>query len=634
MKYLLSVLLFVSHITANAQQLPLSTVSDMARKLGQLEVLTPAGQEELLRFAGGQPLRLYQGLDKTQLPRQAVFVAEADFLDIIPGQTRIPMATLDSLAAIQQYPWSGHANQFAEARFLAARFPSRHDLFGFLLHSADYCRSNYDSSDSLTVRLHGWFGPTMAPYMADSTLDLAVNDQTDTPAAQQERTAIYAPYLRWVNLFRQAGFLPETDSVINIYYQNGKNIYGSVSHTNALGELERYITYLDKYPYLKQQQLLCLDSLQQTGLISEAAKQQIIARYRPYTLLSSTDILSDCKSAVPLCTATDIQPYDLVPVSHYGEIPVTSIRSFFEQATDKISKQLFPLTATDIRILKAAPNADGLYPYQEQLALSRSAKILSATLRLNGHLYKETIDEKEFESWIRPENLQFLNHYLEDQHDQRRFFFIQPNRFTRYEPLQPDTVFLALLTEAQAKLLQSPYLFDRIEGCYNGSPGDYDYAVYPYQYFDTRTRLNRQQIDSFVALCRQHQLFPQQDTALLQASIREQNPAGYQDALSFSPAWFSSVADLQSLSHRTQEALQRLHARRFVFSADRQPEQVNALRVINEALGKQGSAFRLYQLEGDGESYTDQRYILLKPAAVAALKAFAPGIFAGADSGR
>lgn len=634
MRYLLSVLLLVSHLTANAQQLPLSTINDMARRLGQLQLLTPTGQEDLIRFASGQPLHLYQGLDKTRLPTQAMFVAEGDFLDILPGQTRITMATLDSLAAIGNYPWSGHDNQFAEARFLAAQFPTRHDLFDFLIYTADYYRSNYDSSDTLSVRLQGWFGPAMAPYMTDSTLELAVNDQTDTPAAQLERAITYAPYLRWVNLFRQAGFLPETDSVINTYYHNGKNIYGSISHTNALRELGRYIAYLDKYPYLQQQQRLRIDSLQQTGLIDAAEKQQIIARYRPYTLLSSDDILSACKSAVPLYTATDIQPYDLVPVNNYGKIPAASIRSVFERVINKISQRLFPLTVTDIRVQKAAPNADGLYPYQEELSLSQSAKILSATLRLNGQLYKETIDEKEFESWIRPENLQFLNHYLEDQHDQRRFFFIQPNRFTRYEPLQPDTVFLALLTEAQAKLLQSPYLFDRIEGCYNGSPGDYDYAVYPYQYFDTGSRLNKQQIDSLVALGRKYQLFPQQDTALVQAAIREQNPTGYQEALSLSPAAFSSAPDQLHLANHTQEALQRLQARRFLFSADRQSNGVAALQEINAALGKQGIPFRLYRLGGDGESYRDQRYILLKPAVAVALKTFSPGIFAGASSGR
>ncbi|SJZ42570.1 hypothetical protein SAMN04488128_101154 [Chitinophaga eiseniae] len=634
MRYLLFVLLFVSRITANAQQLPFSTVDDMARKLRQLEVLTPAGQEELVRFAQGLPLRLYQGLDKMQVPKQAVFVAEADFLDILPGQTHIPPAILDSLAAIRQYPWSGHDNEFAEARFLSGQFPSRHDLFNFLLHSADYYRFNYDSSDTLTNRLLSWFGPAMAPYLTDSTLELAVSDQTDTPEAQQERVAVYAPYLRWVDLFRQAGFLPETDSVINAYYHNGKNIYGSVSHTNALQELGRYITYLDKYPYLKQQQLLRLDTLQQSGLIDGTEKQQIITRYKPCTLLSSDDILSACKTAVPLYTATDILPYDLVPQHTYGQIPVAAIRVLYQRVTDKISRQLFPLTATDIRVQKATPDADGLYPYQEQLALSRSAKILSATLRLNGRLYRETIDEKEFESWIRPENFQFLNHYLEDRHDPRRFYFITPNRFTRYEPLQPDTVYLALLTRQQAGLLQSPYLFGRIEGCYNGSPGDYDYAVYPYQYFDTASRLTKVQIDSLVTLCRSQGIFLQQDTALLQASIREHNPVFYQDALSFSPACFSSAAALPGLLPRTQDALRQLRTRQVLLAVPETMENADACSVINEALGKQGVPFRLYQLANGEDSYGDQRYILLKPAAAAALKTFSPGIFAGADSGR
>ncbi|QJB40242.1 hypothetical protein HF324_21220 [Chitinophaga oryzae] len=634
MRYLLFVLLFVSQITTSAQQLPPSTVADMARKLGQLEILTPAGQEELVRFAEGQPLQLYQGLDKTQVPTQAVFVAGADFLDILPGQTRIPPAMLDSLAAIRQYPWSGHDKEFAEARFLSAQFPGRHDLFDFLVYSADYFRSNYDSSDTVTTRLRNWFGPAMAPYLEDSTVELAVNDQTDTPAAQQERVAIYAPYLRWADLFRQAGFLPETDSVINVYYHNGKNIYGSVSHTNALRDLGKYITYLDKYPYLKQQQLLLLDTLQQAGLIDDAGKQQVIARYKPYTLLSSDDILSACKTAVPLYTATDIQPYDLIPQHTYGQIPVAAIRALYQRVTDKVSRQLFPLTATDIRVQKAAPGANGLYPYQEELSLGRSAKILSATLQLNGRLYRETIDEKEFESWIRPENLQFLNHYLEDQHDLRRFYYITPNRFTGYEPLQPDTVYLALLNQRQAELLQSPYLFDRIEGCYNGSPGDYDYAVYPHQYFDTTSRLNKVQIDAFVALCQKHSLFPQQDTALLQASIREQNPVAYEDALTFSPACFNSAADLQSLVSRTETALRELHTRQFRLTVTNPPEKADALSVVNGALGKQGSPFRLYQLAYREDLYRYQRYILLKPAAAAALKKLSPGIFAGADSGR
>lgn len=634
MRYLLFVLLFVSRITANAQQLPLSTVADMARKLGQLEILTPAGQEELLRFAGGQPLQLYQGLDKTQIPTQAVFVLGADFLDILPGQTRISPAVLDSLAAIGQYPWSGHDNEFAEARFLSGQFPSRHDLFDFLIYSADYYRSNYDSSDIVTTRLQNWFGPAMAPYLEDSTIELAVNDQTDTPAAQQERVATYAPYLRWAKLFRQAGFLPENDSVIDVYYHNGKNIYGSLSHTNALRDLGKYITYLDKYPYLKQQQLLRLDTLQQAGLINEAGKQQIIARYKPGTLLSSDDILSASPTAVPLYTATDIQPYDLVPQHAYGQIPVAAIRALYQKVTDKISRQLFPLTVTDIRVQKAQPDADGLYPYQAELALSRSAKILSATLQLNGRLYRETIDEKEFESWIRPENLQFLNHYLEDQHDLRRFYFITPNRFTGYEPLQPDTVYLALLNQQQAELLQSPYLFDRIEGCYNGSPGDYDYAVYPYQYFDTTSRLTRPQIDSLVTLCRSQGIFPQQDTTLLQASIREQNPIAYEDALTFSPACFSSAAEPQSLVPRTQAVLQRLRTRQFRLTVPEEIENANARAVINGVLGKQGSPFRLYQLAYREDLYRYQRYILLKPAAAAALKKLSPGIFAGAGSGR
>lgn len=672
MKYLLLTLLLISRFSTHAQQLPLTTVTDMARSLTDQQVLTATGRDELIRFAGGQPLKLYEGLDTVALQgiTQSVFVADAGLIDRMPGQTRIPPALLDSLAHIDHYPWSGHTEQFAEEQFLQQQFPSRRDLFNFLLLATDFYRFNYTNDLSynntlavLASRIGGWFGPAMIPLFKDTAVEFSVNDQTDTPEAQQERVKTFAPYLNWVAIFQQAGFLPASDHAIQQYYSNGKNIYATTHHSSFLQELGKYITYLDKYPYLREQQLHRLDSLQQTGLIDNTQKIQIITRYKPFTLLSSDDILSCCNHAVPLYTATDIKPYDFIPQNEYGLIPPASIQAVFKTVTDKISRKILSLTATDIRIHKQKPGNNGLYPYQEQLALSRSAKLLSATLLLNNQLYKETIDEKEFESWIRPENFQFLNHYLEDQHDNRRFYFITPNRFTRYEP-QPDTVFLALLTEQQATLLQSPYLFDRIEGCYNGSPGDYDYAVYPGDYFQLSSRLSKTQIDSFVAICQQHQVLPAGNTALLQATIREQNPAGYREALSCSPACFDSEDNLYSLLTGTQRALQQMLPRNKLFFAQL-PEKRNGtqqpssgfmfnkqiyrvpasdeaadfpgeivMKTINKALSDHGLPYLLYQVSDNSEAFNGHSYVLIKPAAAQALRSLSADIFPVTGSSR
>lgn len=652
MRYLLLAFLFVTHLTSSAQQLPLSTADTMVRSLTAQQVLTTTGREEVMRFVNGQPLKIYEGLDTAALRGITlnIFVADAGIIDMTPGQTRVSKPLLDSLSAIKTYPWTDHENEFAEEYFLESQFPTRRDVYKFIMDAADFYRYNhnsdlsYDTTKSLlTKRLGAWFGSAMAPVFNDSTIEFSVSDATDNIPAQQERVKTYAPYLSWVHVFKQAGFLPETDSVIEHYYHNGKNIYGSVSHTGFLSEVGKYILYLDKYPYFKQQQLRQLDSLQQAGLIDATGKEQIIARFRPNTLLSSDDIFPYCQTAVPLYNATDIVPYDFIPKNYYGLIEPKSIETLMQRVVEKISGKLFPLTATDIQVHKLKPGANGLYPYEEQLALSRSSKLMSVTLRLNKHLYKEVIDEKEFESWIRPENFQFLNHYLEDQQDNRRFFFITPNRFTNYEAQQPDTAFLALLTQKQWKLLQTRYLFDRIEGCYNGSPGDYDYTVYPADYYSPERRLSKAQIDSFTALCQQHTILPAQDTDYLTAAIREHNPSTYAEVLAFAPGYFNCENELLRLVSTTQEVLQQLlPANKYQIKAESDEdirETGTLLKKVNTSLDSTNIPYRLYALAANQDIFTGgnlngQGYILLKPATAAVLQKYAANLFYKKESSR
>ncbi|NSL90182.1 hypothetical protein ECE50_025330 [Chitinophaga sp. Mgbs1] len=578
MKYCLSVLLFIIYIPIRAQQLTPAAIEKAAASLEAQQVLTAAGKAELLRFARQEPLKIYEGIPEAALQQitQNVFIADADMIAQVPGRSRIPKALLDSLSTLDKYPWAGHGSEFAEEYYLYDQFPSRYALVNFIVSMAQYYAGehtqdlSYDNNRSLLVkRLGTLFGPAMLPVFQDSTLSFDVSPDDDTPAAQRARVQAFRPYLQWLYVFRQAGLVHVEDSLPERYYSDGSHIISGVTHLRFLQELTGRISFLDKYPYIKQQQLKVLDTLQLTGVINESARTRIISGMKPYALLGAEDIFPYCATAVPIYMATDIRPYDYIPRNDYGRIPDTSLKGFTERIVGRVSRKVLPLQLTDLQVHQQRPAANGLYAYQEQLALSRSAKITSLTMRLNNRLYKETIDEKEFESWIRPENFQFLNHYMEDTGDDRRFFLVSGNAMLRYGT-EPDTVYLALLNSVQADALVSRYLFPRLAGCYNGSPGDYDYAVYPMEYFSMEERLSRREIDTILARCRTYNIIPG-DTVYLPAVVREQNPRNVNDVLAFAGGYFSSRFHFNDLIAQTQKALQRVH-----------PAGKTAFRVITE----------------------------------------------------
>ncbi|HVI48939.1 MAG TPA: hypothetical protein VM802_28995 [Chitinophaga sp.] len=658
MRYILLLIAIVSHFVSNAQQLPISSVSQIAQSLTDQQLLTPYGRDELIRFAQGEPLRAYENLDTAKLSgcKISVMIAES-LVDMLPGYTNPSRQLLDALTAADRYPPDEYIEKLAEERFLQEQFPCTRDLFSFIAHIAFFYNANrgsdlsYDSSKALLVKRFGnYFGKAMIPYLQDSTIEFHVDPFTDTREQQQERVNTCRPYLQWLYAFQKSGLLPSLDQAITAYYSNGENIYGSISYTDMVRLAGLRIAYLDKYPYYKEQQLRMLDSLQDAGLIDAAGKAQIIARFTPNTLLASTDIFPYCSTAVPLCYETDIKPFDLIPREDYGQIDTSSLRSFYQLVMTKVSHALLPITVTDIRTHKLQPGTDGQYPYQRELALGSSAKLLSVTLKINDRMYKEVIDEKEFESWIRPENLQFLNHFLEDRHDNRRFFLIPSRIFTGLEKQQADTVYLAMLTEKQWLLLQTPYLFERVEGCYNGSPGDYDNAVYPGDYYTVQSRLNREQIDSFLTLCRQQRIIQARDTAFQLAGIREQNPVLYQDVLKSTPFFFTSDKQANNMLANVQQTLRACipgnkmsfkeissavdkgrmvwtftfnnKPYRFVAGDERVMFDEGTLTdAINRALTENGLPYRVYALQSSYESTLDgERYLLLKPAAANALK--------------
>ncbi|MCW3467882.1 hypothetical protein [Chitinophaga nivalis] len=666
-QFLLTLCLVAYRIITAAQQLSPAEVQQIAGSLTDQQLLTPFGREELIRFAQGEPLQVYDGLNRNDLAniRHAVYVAGTSFLDFLPGQTNISQTVLDSISALNRYPWD-NAAALAEERFLFHQFPCHRDLYDFLWHIMNFYRYNYasdlsyDTTKALLVKRFGtYFGAAMAPVWADSSLTFDVSPDTDTRALQAARVQAYAPYRQWLHVFQQAGVLPAADSALFHHYSNGQNIYGSLSHAGFLEQVGKRITYLSKYPYLKQQQLQLLDSLRAAGLFHTSVQQQIIARYQPYTLLTANDIFPYCKTvAVPMYAQTDILPYDVRPRQQYGQIDTAAIAAVFSRTVHKISQQLFPINLTDVRVHKIAPDANGLYPYEASLAMSRSAKLLYVTLQLDKQTYREVIDEKEFESWIRPQNFQFLNHYLEDRQDKRRFFYIDTYLFTGYEKQEADTAWLALLTEKQSQLLASYYLLGRLNACYNGSPGDYDYCVFPDDYFRPENRLTRLQTDTFVQRCRQYQVIPHTNNTRLTSIIREQNTRAYGEVLVFSPGYISTAHSLQEMTYAVSAALQRLMpGKKAVFSKltiaedgssgfhfNQQHHHLSAVTeaalfdtpelttVINQAFAAQQIPYRLYRLpDGDSLYKTDSsgqhNYILLKPAAAGKLQAQYPALF-------
>ncbi|WP_143307659.1 hypothetical protein [Chitinophaga vietnamensis] len=589
MKYrCLLLLLLVIPFCSVAQQLSLPAVKQLAQSLTDQQLLTPFGRDELIRFAQQQPLLAYKDVHDLDELRQPIYVAESAFIHLLPGDTRITRALLDSVS--RQVRFDDDALQ--EEYFLADRFPVKRDLYNFVRYIGDY----YASANPLLIKRFG-------EYFGKAAFD---------SSGQFRPGAIPQAFI-------QAGILPADDPF---------------KERDNASELGKRLDWLDKYPYAQQRQMALLDSLRATGLFTDSARQLMTTRYQPFTLLTVNDIFGNCGYAVPLYYATDIEPYAGLPENAYGVIDTNALHSVMQRVTSRIHQHIVPMEITAWSAHKVPPSSDGQYPYEEELALRRSAKLQFAELTIGGHLYKEVIDEKEFETWIRPENFQFLNHVMEDRKDPRRFFFIEQERYTGLEPA-PIVLFVALLTERQAALLQSKYLFKRIEGCYNGSPGDYQNCVYPGDYFYPERRLSAAQIHALVTWCAERQLLNTANKALLphlEAAIREENPQDMTGVLRFSPAFINTEPRLSSMISSVQWALSNAYPqnkKRFIFNSKSYPQadiDMNKLQAaINKALVAAGFNCQLVRLIDSNPLYRQDdsgafQYMLLKPAVAKELK--------------
>ena len=516
-----------------AQRLSTDELGRIAQSLTHQQLLSQKGKEELLRFAEKKPLEVYKGFSKAFLDEAncSVYFMK-DYTDILPGRGVFPISYFDSLLTTKHDLEKECA--IKEERFLAGHFPTRSDVFNFLYTAAGFYRderSGTDSTKILADRFGAYFGPAMEPLYRDSTIEFSVSYFDDTKALQEERVKQVKPYLGWLAVFKKAGLLDTADTRMDGRFNNGKEIFSSVSHRQMMGDIRALIIYHDKFPYYRQQQFSLIDSLTASGFIDKAVAMKLTENYKKDSLLNINDLALQTKNYLRLDYETEIRPFDYITRNYFGLIPEDKIKGLYELVLKKASLLLnFKYSNLEVHALKDQAAEEMNYPANRQFYLY---------VKINDILYKEMIKERDLESWILPQNFQFLNHYLEDQGDQRRLYFTKHSLFTGYESQEQESIMMTLLNEKEEAFARNVYMATKIEDCYNGSPGDYSYAVW--ERYDLRQRLTRGQIAETVDLFLATQLIKNanQKTQLI-AALREKNPVSVSNILLELPPAFNS----------------------------------------------------------------------------------------------
>lgn len=505
---------------ALAQPLSVTEVNQIAQSLQDQQLLSQKGKDELIRFSEKKPLQVYKN------------ISEKNYGDDLPGRNIFPPAHFDTLLNKIKDFEKGY--ELKEQRYLAGSFPNRSDLFNFIHAAAAYYRDEQSGSEAtkkLTEGFGEYFGPAIKPLLSDSTVEFQVSAFEDTRVQQEERVKQAKPYLIWLDLFKKTGLLDAQDMRMEHYYGNGNNIISSVSHRKMMDDIGKLIIYHDKFPYYKQQQLALLDSFTATGFIDPAARKKLIDNYSRDTLLNINDLALHTKNYLSFDYEKEIEPLDFITREYYGQIPTDKIKKLYELVLQKAAALLnFRYTDLEVHVVKDEIQAE--VPGNRQFYIY---------VKINDILYKEMIKERDLESWINAPNFQFLNHYLEDQLDPRRFYFTTAALFTGYEANYPKTIFLTLLKEKEAELVRNVYLASKSDVCYNGSPGDYSYAVW--EYYDLNERLTRTKIADVVDFFLAEQILKKTEKKSreqLVAAWRERNPVSLSNMLLELPNAFTS----------------------------------------------------------------------------------------------
>lgn len=513
--------------TAIAQSLSAGQVNQIGQSLVNQQLLTEKGRAELQRFSEKKPLEIYRGFNEDFLAsiNCPVYFLKS-YQNMLPGKHIFKTSHFDSL--LNNKPDLEQRLAIKEERYLTDNFPNRSDLFNFLSGAAGFYRDNISHTDStkiLAERFGEYFGPAIRPLYNDSTIEFSVSYFEDTEALQQERVNQVKPYLNWINIVKKAGLLDPSDRRMETKFSNGKDIYTAINHRKMISDISELILYHDKFLYYKQQQMALLDSLTASGFITQAANKKLAESYKKDTLLNINDIVLLTKNYMAFDAEKEIKPFDFVTRDNYGLIPPDKIKGFYESVLKKAASLLnFNYSDLEVHVIKN--QAD------DQSVMLSGNRQFYLYVKINNVLYKEEIKERESESWISAQNFQFLNHYLEDQHDQRRLYFTNHDIFTGYEPQDKNTLFLTLLKEDEARFAKNVYLASKLGACYNGSPGDYNYAAW--EYYDLSERLTHAQLTDAVDFLIAEKLLKatiDQNREQLIASAREKNPKSISNLL-------------------------------------------------------------------------------------------------------
>lgn len=623
--------------TVTAQSLSASQINQIGQSLVNQQLLTEKGRAELQRFSEKKPLQVYKDFNENFLAsiNCPVYFLKS-YQNILPGRGIFPILYFDSL--LNKNPDFEKECAIKEERYLADNFPNRSDLFNFLSGAAGFYRDNISYTDStkiLAERFGSYFGPAIHPLYKDNTIEFSVSYFDDTKALQQERVNQVRPYLSWISIFKKAGLLDSSDNRMEAKFNNGKEIYSAISHRKMMSDIGDLILYHDKFPYYKQQQIALLDSLTTIGFITQTASKKLLESYKRDTLLNINDIIQHTENYMTFDAETEIKPFDFLTREYYGEIPVDKIKGFYELVLAKAAL-LLNFTFSDLEVHVTND--------EDQLIMDHGNRQFYIYVKLNGILYKEELKERELESWINPQNFQFLNHYMEDQNDQRRFYFTKYSIFTGYESQDKKSLFFTLLKEKEAGFVKNVYLASKLNACYNGSPGDYNYAAW--EYYDTTQRLTSAQITAAVDFLIAQQLLKttaDQNREKLIAARREQNPKSISNMLLELPNAFTSGSSynidgfLNSLDAKIQQLQNRkknyftdyssiyreepAHERNQIsFSLNHKKYQINVasedmfwennllINTINKALIEAKLPYAVYPLPEDSKFFRQDLY--------------------------
>ena len=538
--FLIQITIFAqTKIEENTIKLSIVEVNAIANALEQQKFLTAFGKEELIRYATNKPLLIYDKYNEAQLDSVNCnqYILE-EVLDILPGRENKNKKYLSLLEETKNDKKILLSN---EQKFLNTNFPTRTHLFDFLFTSINFHlyegHQDYENTTTTLAKSFGnYFEPNINKDFLVPNVEFSVSYDKDTKILQDQRVKAAKPYLKWIPIFKTAGLISQDEFRIENRYANGENIISSVDNYSIVKEIKEIIHHLDLYPFYKQKQIEILDKLVTTKFLTSERKEELIATYKKNELLDVEKIVASTNHYFSLNRKLEIAKYSLMTWNNYGEMQPSAIQKVYEMVLQKASK-LLNFTYSDLEVQNINTKK-----YKQLIALPNNRQFF-VLVKINNILYKESIKEVEGLDWIRASNFQFLNHFLEDQNDNRRFFVTTNERVTGYEPQESENIYFTLLKQNEETIFRDKYAFTDLEDCYAGEAGAYEYQV-GYDFYadnnDQTRRLTKNTVVDFFKICKELKVSKvfNQDINYVYAFYRELNPASINNLFCLLPEIF------------------------------------------------------------------------------------------------